>query len=114
MPNDPGDDDTEHDDYDPAWSEQSTSFRRWLIDKLTNADSSCALDIASSFAPANRYNGLSTIDMDNLALLTGTSLDDVRAAHKADLAEWAGEQQLRDHPDLAILDADLDHIRHRS
>ncbi|MEU1071889.1 MULTISPECIES: hypothetical protein [unclassified Streptomyces] len=23
-------------------------------------------------------------------------------------------QQLRDHPDLAVLDADLDHIRHRS
>ncbi|MET9468018.1 hypothetical protein ABZY44_25105 [Streptomyces sp. NPDC006544] len=112
MPIGPGYDDSEYDDYDPAWSEQSTSFRRWLIDKLTNAGSSCALDIASSFAPANRYNGLSAVDMDNLALLTGTSYHDVRAAHRDDLAEWAGEQQLMDHPDLAVLDADR--IRHRS
>ncbi|MFI6689089.1 hypothetical protein [Streptomyces sp. NPDC050485] len=43
--------------------------------------------------------------------MTGTTVDAVQAAHKADLKEWAGEQQLRDHPDLAVLDADLDRIR---
>ncbi|WP_181924111.1 hypothetical protein [Streptomyces inhibens] len=48
-----------------------------------------------------------------ISTLTGVSLDAVRAAHKADLADWAREQQLRDHPDLAVLDADLDRIRHR-
>ncbi|WP_434600086.1 hypothetical protein [Streptomyces sp. A5-4] len=45
--------------------------------------------------------------------MTGAGFDDVRAAHKADLAEWAREQPLRDHPDLAVLDADLDRIARR-
>ncbi|WP_327153666.1 hypothetical protein OHU45_04655 [Streptomyces tubercidicus] len=29
------------------------------------------------------------------------------------LDEWAREQQLRDHPDLAVLDADLDRSGYR-
>jgi len=49
-----------------------------------------------------------------IATLTHVSLDAVRAAHKADLADWAREQRLRDHPDLVVLDADLDRIRRRS
>ncbi|MDV9202482.1 hypothetical protein [Streptomyces sp. Wh19] len=52
--------------------------------------------------------------MAGITMATGTSIDDVRYAHKADLADWAREQQLRDHPDMAVLDADLDRIRHRS
>ncbi|WP_157878704.1 hypothetical protein [Streptomyces sp. CT34] len=53
-------------------------------------------------------------DLDLLATLTDTTVEDVQAAHKADLAEWSRERQLRDHPDLAVLDADLDRVRHRS
>ncbi|WP_405848087.1 hypothetical protein OG211_12240 [Streptomyces niveus] len=106
----PGYDDPEYDDYDPAWVHQDTPFRRWLVGRLTDAGSSNAVDNASLYAPANRYNGLSSADMDLLATLTGATIDDVRAAHKADLADWGREQQLRDHPDLAVLDADLDRI----
>ncbi|MFJ2864021.1 hypothetical protein [Kitasatospora sp. NPDC087314] len=108
----PGHDDPEYDNYDPAWKTQDTPFRRWLLEKLTEAGSSA--DIAASYAPANRYHGLDDLDLDLLATLTDTTTDDVKAAHKADLDEWAREQQLREHPDLAVLDADLDRIRHRS
>lgn len=110
----PGFEDPEYDNYDPAWRHQDTPFRRWVHEHLAAAGSDCAADIAAGYAPANRYHGLSAIDLDSLATITGASLDNVRAAHKADLGEWAREQQLRDHPDLAILDADLDRIRHRS
>ncbi|MGW2511285.1 hypothetical protein ACWC0A_18000 [Streptomyces scopuliridis] len=110
----PGPDDPECDNHDPAWRYQDTPFRRWLHEHLTAAGSNCAAEIAAGYAPANRYHGLSTIDLDNLATLTGATIDAVQAAHKADLGEWAREQQLRDHPDLAVLDADLDRIRHRS
>ncbi|MFF1716547.1 hypothetical protein [Streptomyces sp. NPDC058268] len=110
----PGPDDAEYDNHDPDWEAQDTSFRRWLFEKLTEAGSSCPADIASTYAPANRYHGLSSVDQGTLAILTGTTVDAVQAAHKADLGEWAREQQLRDHPDLAVLDADLDRIRHRS
>lgn len=113
MPIGPGHDDPEYDNYDPAWASQDTPFRRWLVEKLTEAGSSCPAEIASCHAPTNRYHGLSDIDLGNLATLTGTSIDAVQAAHKADLADWAREQQLRDHPELAVLDADLDRIRHR-
>ncbi|MFI5942512.1 hypothetical protein ACIBCB_19965 [Streptomyces uncialis] len=65
------------------------------------------------YAPANRYHGLDGTQMGLIATLTGASYDAVRAAHKADLAAWSREQQLRDHPDPAVLDADLDPIRHR-
>ncbi|MFJ5635257.1 hypothetical protein ACIQF5_21800 [Streptomyces goshikiensis] len=110
----PGYDDPEYDNYDPDWKHQDTPFRRWLHDRLTAAGSRCAADIAATYAPANRYNGLHSDDMDTLATLTGTSIDDVRSAQKADLAHWAREQQLRDHPDLAVLNADLDRLRRRS
>ncbi|WP_331768168.1 hypothetical protein [Embleya sp. NBC_00896] len=53
-------------------------------------------------------------DAELLAILTDTTADRVRAAHKADLEDWAREQELRDHPDLAVLDADLDRIRDHS
>ena len=49
-----------------------------------------------------------------LTILTGVTVEEVHAAHKADLSAWAREQQLRDHPDLAVLDADLDLIRDRA
>ncbi|MGW1071533.1 hypothetical protein [Streptomyces sp. NPDC002537] len=110
----PGPDDPENDDWDPSWDDQDTPFRRWLYEKLTAAGFDYAADAAGIYAPANRYNGLDDINMVILATLTDTSIDAVQAAHKADLADWAREQQLRDHPDLAVLDADLDRIRHRS
>ncbi|MGW6744818.1 hypothetical protein ACWGDX_29475 [Streptomyces sp. NPDC055025] len=110
----PGVNDPEYDNYDPAWKDQDTPFRQWLLGKLTEAGSSCPAGIASTYAPANRYLGMSPVDRDLLATLTGTTGEAVQAAHKADLGEWAREQQLRDHPDLAVLDADLDRIRHRS
>ncbi|MFB6977726.1 hypothetical protein [Streptomyces scopuliridis] len=110
----PGYDDPEYDNYDPAWKTQDTLFRRWLFDKLTEAGSNNAAAGASCYAPANRYNGLSADDRILLATLTGTTIDDVQAAHKADLAEWAREQQMRDHPDLAVLDADLERITRRT
>ncbi|MEV6676230.1 hypothetical protein AB0N09_05085 [Streptomyces erythrochromogenes] len=50
----PGYDDPEYDNYDPAWRHQDTHFRRWLHEKLTAAGSTCAADIAASYAPANR------------------------------------------------------------
>ncbi|MEU9420164.1 hypothetical protein [Streptomyces sp. NPDC048272] len=110
----PGYDDPEYDNHDPAWRHQDTPFRRWLHEKLAEAGSTCAADIAAGYAPANRYNGMNSADLDTLAMLTGTDIDDVHSAHKADLGHWAREQQLRDHPDLAVLDADLDRLRHRS
>lgn len=110
----PGYDDPEYDDYDPAWEDQDTSFRRWLYEKLTAAGHDFAHEMAACSAPGNRYNGLSEAKMDDLAMFARVTVGEVRAAHKADLAEWAREQQLRDHPDLAVLDADLDRIRHRS
>ncbi|WP_327309720.1 hypothetical protein OG730_41495 (plasmid) [Streptomyces sp. NBC_01298] len=110
----PGYNDPEYDNYDPDWRHQETPFRRWLREHLTAAGTACAADIAASYAPANRYIGLDSADLDTLAMLTGTTIDDVGSAHKADLGHWAREQQLRDHPDLAVLDADLDRLRHRS
>lgn len=106
----PGPNDPENDNWDPAWHDQDTPFRRWLYEKATAAGSNCAAEIATCHAPANRYHGLSRIDVDNIATLTNTSTSEVHAAHKADLAEWAREQQLRNHPELAVLDADLDRI----
>lgn len=53
-------------------------------------------------------------EMYSIAAETGTTIDEVRAAHKADLADWAREQQLRDHPELAVLDADLDRVARRN
>ncbi|MGX1915570.1 hypothetical protein ACWIID_43210 [Streptomyces phaeochromogenes] len=73
-----------------------------------------AADAAGLYTPANRYNSLDDINTGIIATLTGVGAGAVRAAHKADLADWARAQQLRDHPDLAVLDADLDRIRHRS
>ncbi|MGW1334629.1 hypothetical protein ACWD7B_10170 [Streptomyces rubiginosohelvolus] len=110
---DHGLDDAEY-DYDPAWRDQVTPFRRWLTEKLTAVGSGCTADMASMYAPANRYRGLQESDLDLLAILTNTTTDAVLAAHKADLAVWAQEQRLRDHPDLAVLDADLDRIHRRS
>ncbi|MDT0307279.1 hypothetical protein RM780_09920 [Streptomyces sp. DSM 44917] len=69
--------------------------------------------MATMLAPANRYHGLSNLQMDTLAIITDTSIDEVHAAHKADIAAWMREQQLRNHPDLAVLDADLDRIAER-
>lgn len=112
----PGPDDPENDHWDPAWEDHDTPFRRWLYEKLTAAgwESAAAADAAGLYAPANRYNGLDNTSTGIIATLTGAGPAAVRAAHKADLADWAREQQLRDHPDLAVLDADLDRIQHRS
>jgi hypothetical protein len=108
------DPEAEFDDYDPAWRTQDTPFRRWLIDGLAAAGSTLPAEAVSCYAPANRYQGLSDTDAELLAILTDTTADRVRAAHKADLEAWAREQELRDHPDLAVLDADLDRIRDHS
>ncbi|MFI6986452.1 hypothetical protein ACIBSV_48990 [Embleya sp. NPDC050154] len=108
------DPDPESEDYDPAWSTQDTPFRRWLVDRLAAAGSTLPAEAASSFAPANRYHGLSDSHAQLIVILTDTDVDQVRTAHKADLEDWAREQELRDHPDLAALDADLDRIRDRS
>ncbi|MGQ7754281.1 hypothetical protein ACUN29_38445 [Streptomyces sp. WC2508] len=102
MPIGPGYDDSEYDNYDPAWHDQDTPFRQWLYEKLTAAGFSHAHDLAACKAPANRYNGLDDSEMAGITMATGTSIDDVRDAHKADLADWASEQQLRDHPDMAL------------
>jgi hypothetical protein len=109
----PGHDDPEYDNYDPAWRDQQTPFRQWLFDKLTAAGNACAADLAACYAPANRYHGLSPLDQDGLALLARTTPDAVQAAHKADLQELAREQQLRNHPELAVLDADLNRVAQR-
>ncbi|MFK8844724.1 hypothetical protein [Streptomyces sp. Ac-502] len=106
----PGYDDPEYDDYDPAWKTQETPFRQWLYMRFAAAGFSHAADIAVSYAPSNRYHGLDDLEAVTLAMLTDTSVDDVLAAHTADLAAWKHEQQLHDHPDLAVLDADLNRI----
>ncbi|MCR8945151.1 hypothetical protein NW249_23830 [Streptomyces sp. OUCMDZ-4982] len=62
----------------------------------------------------NRFHGLSGESADAIATITDTTVSDVMAAHRADLDAWAMEQKLRVHPDLAVVDADLDRIRHRS
>ncbi|MYW03394.1 hypothetical protein [Streptomyces sp. SID3343] len=103
----------EYDDYDPAWRTQGIVFRRWLVDSLAAADSDLPAEAVTCFAPANRYHGLSETNAELLAILTSTTVDMVRAAHRADLKDWAREQELRDQPGLAVLDADLDRIRHR-
>lgn len=110
----PGFDDPEYDSYDPAWHHQDTPFRRWLTGRLTQAGSTNPVGNATLYAPANRYNGLSDEDADLLAVLTRTTFEEVRAAHKDDLADWGREQQLRNHPDLAVLDVDLDRTRQRA
>ncbi|MFH8410682.1 hypothetical protein ACH4FX_38815 [Streptomyces sp. NPDC018019] len=110
----PGHDDPEYDNCDPAWRHQETPFRQWLFEKLMAASFPDAADMAADWAPANRYHGLDDVETGTLATLTGTSYDEVRAAHKADIAAWMSEQQLRDHPDLAVLDADLNRIAERS
>lgn len=109
----PGPDDPEYDNYDPAWRHQDTPFRRWLHQHLRAAGSEPAADIARGYAPANRYNGITDIDLGTIATLTDTTIEEVRAAQKADIAHWQAEQQLRDHPDLAVLDADLDRTARR-
>ncbi|MFD3970293.1 hypothetical protein [Streptomyces cyaneofuscatus] len=110
----PGPDDPEYDNYDPNWQDQDTPFRRWLVTRLAAADSALPADFVTMYAPANRYNGLDEESVETIALLTGTDPNDVRAAHAADITDWISEQQLRDHPDLVSVDADLDRIRHRS
>ncbi|WP_282697811.1 hypothetical protein [Streptomyces sp. CC208A] len=110
----PGPNDPENDNWDPSWENQDTPFRRWLYEKLTAARCEHAADAAHTYAPANRYNGLDDTETGLLAVLADVDFDTVRAAHKADLDDWAREQQLRDHPDLVVLDADLDRIRRRS
>ncbi|MFC8723739.1 hypothetical protein [Streptomyces bacillaris] len=112
MPIGPGPDDPENDDYDPAWRHQSTPFRRWIASKLADRDG-VPPEIAMVYAPANRYNGITDETVGTIALLTGTSPEEVRQAHREDLADWALEQQLRDHPDLAVVDADLNRIQER-
>ncbi|WP_069883492.1 hypothetical protein [Streptomyces luteocolor] len=108
----PGYDDPEYDGYDPAWRQQNTPFRRWLEEGLAATGMDPAM--ATLWAPVNRYNGLDGDDASDISMLTDTTVDDVHAAHKADLAHWAHEQQLRDHPDLAAVDADLDRITRRN
>ncbi|MFH8752970.1 hypothetical protein ACH4GK_17755 [Streptomyces rimosus] len=109
----PGYDDPEYDNYDPAWKRQNTPFRAWLYEKLTAARFPCAADIAIGYAPANRYHGLDDLEMGTIAMITGASFDEVRTAHKADIAAWMREQELHDHPDLAVADADLNRIAER-
>ncbi|MCZ0983937.1 hypothetical protein O1L60_45055 [Streptomyces diastatochromogenes] len=107
----PGLDDPEYDDYDPAWRGQDTPLRRWLLEKLTAAGNSCAADIACSYAPANRYNGLSDGDCDDLAVITGCTFEEVRAAHRQDLAVLREEQRvLTEQPELVVLGAELARI----
>src|SRR6478609_7033817 len=77
------DPDPESEDYDPAWSTQDTPFRRWLVDGLAAAGSTLPAEAASSFAPANRYHGLSDSHAQLIAILTDTTVDQVRTAHKA-------------------------------
>ncbi|MFI6984282.1 hypothetical protein ACIBSV_37625 [Embleya sp. NPDC050154] len=103
---------TEFDDCDPAWRTRDTPFRRWLVDRLAAAGSTLPAEAVSCYAPANRYRGLSDTDVELLAIVTDTTGD--MAAHKADLEDWARGLQLREHPDLVVLDPDLDRIRHRS
>ncbi|MEU9959832.1 hypothetical protein [Streptomyces sp. NPDC050982] len=107
-------DDPENDNWDPAWEDHDIPFRRRLYEKLTAAALEYAADAAGRYAPANRHNALDDISTGIIATLTGAGPDAMRAAHKANLADGAREQQLRDHPDLAVLDADLDRIQHRS
>lgn len=109
----PGPDDPEYDNWDPAWKHHDTPFRLWIYRKLKAAGARYADDIAISSAPANRYHGLDDLQVAEIADLTGTTTDEVLAAHKADLAAWAQEQELHDHPDLAVLDADLNRIAGR-
>ncbi|MFF8506390.1 hypothetical protein ACF07L_37990 [Streptomyces anulatus] len=71
-------------------------------------------DFATMYAPANRYSGLDAEAVETIAILTGTDLHDVRAAHAADITDWSGEQQLRGHPDLVAVHVELDRIRRRS
>ncbi|MEU2718337.1 hypothetical protein [Streptomyces sp. NPDC007205] len=107
--------DPEYDNGDPAWEHQDTPVPALAVTRGSpRTDLSPQPTPLAIYAPANRYNGLDDIKMGLLATLTGVSLDAVRAAHKVDLDDWAREQQLRDHRDLAVLDADLDRIRHRS
>ncbi|RSO10729.1 hypothetical protein DMH18_11245 [Streptomyces sp. WAC 06783] len=70
-------------------------------------------DMARMWAPDNRYNGLDDESVDAIAMLTGASFYEVRAAHKADVAAWMREQELADHPDLAAVDADLNRVAER-
>lgn len=106
----PGPDDPEYDNYDPAWEQQDTPFRLWLLEKLKAAGFVHAADMAICSAPANRYNGLDDIEIGTLAMLADVTPDEVRAAHAADIAAWRRGQQLLDHPDLAVVDADLNRI----
>ncbi|MGW7350916.1 hypothetical protein [Streptomyces sp. NPDC054784] len=110
----PGHDDPEHDAYDPAWKTQDTPFRRWLHQHMADAGLQEAAAAAAGFAPANRYDGLDDDDITLIADLTGLDYGTVLLAHKADIADWCAEQQLRDHPDLVVVDADLDRIRQRA
>ncbi|MEU3978356.1 hypothetical protein ACIQIG_33130 [Streptomyces bacillaris] len=111
MPIGPGHDDPEYDNYDPAWRDQDTPFRQWIAQRL---GPDLPAEAAALYAPVNRYHGLSHTTADTIATITGTTVSDVMAAHRADLDAWAVEQELRSHPGLAVVDADLDRIRHRS
>ncbi|WP_030371491.1 hypothetical protein [Streptomyces rimosus] len=87
---------------------QDTPFQQWLFEKLTAADFPDAAEMAEVCTPVNRYNGLDDMKTSTLATLTDTSLSEVLATHKADIAAWKREQDLAAHPDLAAVDVDLD------
>lgn len=91
----------DRDDYD-------TPFRRWLAERAPAVDAHDPDGFAATFAPSNRFDGLTDDDFGLLAVLTGTTEQEVRAAHKEDIAAWIRENELREHPDLVVLDAELD------
>ncbi|MGW9431592.1 hypothetical protein ACWHA1_27085 [Streptomyces decoyicus] len=104
----PGYDDPEYDNYGPVWETQDTPFRRWQFEKLTAAGATASMASATprQALPRPEPRGFRVLATAT-ATVADTAIEAGQAAHKADFDEWACEQQLRDRPDLAVLDADL-------
>lgn len=94
----------------PDSDDYPTPFREWITGKARQAGMDDPAGFAGHWAPHNRLEGLSDDDADSLACLLGVPVEEVEAAHKADIAAWIRERELAEHPDLVVLDAAMDRI----
>ncbi|MCZ1012571.1 hypothetical protein O1L68_43590 [Streptomyces lydicus] len=90
----------------PRVGDPGHPLHRWLFEKLTTAGSSTPPALLVSSCLPTGAAALTISKWGLIAAFIGVSVDAVCEAHRAGVAVWAGERQLRDYPGLAVLGAD--------